>query len=65
MVGLWDAEHFGGVKQGVLAAKPEELILGAYNNPFPLLWLPGEPAEREERKTTLPSCRAAVQDGVH
>lgn len=23
----------GGVKQGVLAAKPEELILGAYNTP--------------------------------
>lgn len=52
MVGLWDAEHFGGVKQGVLAAKPEELILGAYNTPFLLLWLPGEPAKGEEGKTT-------------
>lgn len=54
MVGLWDAEHFGGVKQEVLAAKPEELILGTYNTPFLLPWLPGEPAEGEEGKTISP-----------
>lgn len=54
MVGRWDAEHFGGVKQGVLEAKPEELILGAYNTPFLLLWLPGEPVKGEEGKTISP-----------
>lgn len=54
MVGLWNVEHFGGVKQGLLAAKPEELILGAYNTPFLLLWLPGEPAEGEEGNTISP-----------
>lgn len=56
-----------GVKQGVLAAKPEELILGAYNTPILLLWLPEEHVEGEERrgKPSLPSGRAAVQDGVY
>lgn len=42
------------MKQGVLAAKPEELILGAYNTPFLLLWLPGEHVEGEEGKTISP-----------
>lgn len=51
MVGLRNAERFRGVKQGVLAAKPEELIWGAYNTPFILPWLPGKPAEEEEGKT--------------
>lgn len=42
------------MKQGVLAAKPEELILEAYNTPFLLLWLPGEHMEGEEGKTISP-----------
>lgn len=42
------------MKQGVLAAKPEELILGAYNTPFIFLWLPVEPVEGEEGKTISP-----------
>lgn len=54
MVGLWDAECLGGVKQGVLEAKPEELILRAYNTPFHLLWLPGETVEGEEGIPTSP-----------
>lgn len=55
MVGLWDAELIGvGVKQGVLAAKPEELILGAYNTPILLLWLLEEHVEGEEGKTISP-----------
>lgn len=44
----------GGVKQGVLAAKPEELILGAYNTPILLLWLLEEHVEGEEGKTISP-----------
>ena len=54
MAELWATERFGGVKQGVLAAKLEELILGAYNTPFLLLWLPGEPAKGEEGKIISP-----------
>lgn len=62
MVGLWVAEHFRGVKQGVLAAKPEELILGIYNTPFSFSIGCQENLQRERRgKSSLLSCRAAVQ----